>query len=44
MFLTIILLIIIAVEVVFSPRLDYTNEGNLLLWYGRKFRNYIKIF
>jgi len=39
--LFIILVIIIVIEVAFYPRLDYTREHKLLLWYstpkGRKY-------
>ena len=39
----IIFLIMVLVELFFRPRFDYTREGWILLWYGRKHRNYIKI-
>lgn len=39
-FLTIILII----EFRISPRLGFTRENNLLLWYGKKERNYIIIW
>lgn len=45
------LLLIVAalIEWVFRPRLDYLvdtrySEGWIVLWYGRKWRNYIKLF
>jgi hypothetical protein len=48
MSLTILILciffLIIVLEVVFRPRLDRTEEGNLLLWYGRNKREYFKIY
>lgn len=39
-------LIIIAgiIEILYKPRLDKTSEGNMLLWYGRKTRNYIVLW
>ena len=38
------LVAIILIEIFFKPRLDYTRERKLLLWYGRKVRNYIVLF
>jgi hypothetical protein len=32
---------ILIIEIAFSPRLGYTREGNILLWYGKKERKYI---
>lgn len=29
------------IEIAYSPRLGYTREGNVLLWYGKKERKYI---
>lgn len=39
-------LIIIAgtLEILYKPRLDKTSKGNMLLWYGRKTRNYIVLW
>jgi len=34
-------LFIIGVEIILKPRLDWTREKKLLLWYGRKNRDYI---
>lgn len=40
----IIILIIIISEIIWSPRLDKTIEGDLLLWYNKnKHREYIKL-
>lgn len=39
MILSIIILVIL--EIAFRPRLVYTRERNILLWYGRNKRNYI---
>jgi hypothetical protein len=36
-----ILIFAILIEVVFKPRLDITIDKKLLLWYGRRKRNYI---
>jgi hypothetical protein len=35
--------LLIIVEIVFRPRIDRTRDGDLLLWYGRRKRNYIKL-
>lgn len=45
---TIIILLVIAiialtVEISFKPRVDETRDGELLLWYGRTNRKYIKL-
>ena len=37
----IILLVLLALEVKFSPRLGFTKENAILLWYGKNKRNYI---
>lgn len=37
------LILLFIIEVAFRPRLDYTRDKDLLLWYGRNNRNYIKI-
>jgi hypothetical protein len=42
---TIILIIIAgAIEIFASPRLNKTNEGRILLWYGHRKRKYIIIY
>jgi len=38
-----LLLIVTTIELLFSPRIDRTREGDILLWYGRRKRKYIKI-
>lgn len=40
-----LILIVVAfvVKIIFCPRLDYTRDRCLLLWYGRKTRNYIQL-
>jgi len=38
-----IAVIILLVEKSFRPRLDYTRDKKLLLWYGKKQRNYLQI-
>ena len=35
---------ILIIEYLFSPRIDFTINKNLLLWYGRKVRNFYIIF
>lgn len=42
MLLIIVLLVIIENE--FRPRLGWTTEKKLLLWYGRKQRKFIVVF
>lgn len=43
--LIVILIILAAVEIVFSPRFDRTREGNLLLWFNMGHsRSHIRIF
>lgn len=45
MIIIIIFLIIILTEILYSPRLDYTKDEDLLLWYnGKPKRKYIVIF
>jgi len=36
--------VILLIEIIFKPRLDLTRERKLLLWYGRKRRDYIELF
>lgn len=36
--------LILVIEIIFKPRLDVTVEKKLLLWYGRKVRNFIVLF
>jgi len=40
----ILLLVLIAVMLYFNPNVDETNEGDLILWYGRTNRKYIFIW
>ena len=40
--LFIFLLVLLLIEMVYRPRLDYTRDERLL-WYGRKTRKYIII-
>jgi len=35
------IIFLILIEIIFKPRLDITEQKALLLWYGRKIRNYI---
>jgi hypothetical protein len=35
---------ILAIELLFRPRLDRLEGGEFILWYGKKFRNYIILF
>lgn len=39
-----IIILIIGIEIFIKPRLDFTRDKKLLLWYGRKYRNYIVLF
>lgn len=39
-----ILTLAIIIEIIYKPRLDITSEGELLLWYGRKYRKYKILF
>ncbi len=41
--LFIITTLIFLAELAIRPRLDYTGDKKLLLWYGKKNRNYIQI-
>jgi hypothetical protein len=43
MIITIISILILLIEIIFKPRLDYTSEGWLILWYGHKVRKYTRI-
>ena len=40
----IILAIALIIEIVFSPRLGFTTEDKILLWYGKSKRNYIVLW
>jgi len=42
--LLITLLITLIIEILFRPRLDYTTQNKLLLWYGVAERDYIVLF
>jgi len=39
-----IILILIFIELIFSPRVDITKNKDVLLWYGKTKRKYIKLF
>jgi hypothetical protein len=36
-----LIIFLILIEIIFKPRLDITEQKAVLLWYGRKVRNYI---
>ena len=38
-----ILLIALVAEIQFSPRLGFTRENKILLWYGKRNRKYIML-
>jgi len=38
-----IIIIGLILELIFRPRLGFTSEGKILLWHGRRKRNYIVI-
>lgn len=40
----ILVILTLIVEVVYKPRLDFTREGKLVLWYGRNVREYWILF
>jgi len=40
----IILVIALIIETVFYPRLGFTTEDKILLWYGKSKRNYIVLW
>lgn len=40
----ILIVIGIFIEIIFSPRLDWTSENELLLWYGGLKRRFIKLW
>lgn len=40
----IILIMLFFVEITIYPRLDFTREKKLLLWFGKRNRKYIVIF
>ncbi len=41
----IILILVLIVSIwYYKPSLDYTKEKNLLLWYGRSNRKYVKLW
>ena len=37
-------IVVLAIEWLFKPRLDYTSDGWWVLWYGKRNRNYIILF
>ncbi len=39
-----ILILIFYIELYYKPRLDYTKEKKLLLWFGNTKRRYITIY
>jgi len=41
--LIIILIVLFFSDLMWKPRLDFTREGNLLLWYGKTTRKHIKL-
>ena len=43
---TVIMILVIAlmVEIMVSPRIGFTREDRILLWYGKKKRDYIVIW
>lgn len=41
--LSIIVIIICGILIYYRPSLDWTRNGWLLVWYGRKKRNFFKI-
>jgi hypothetical protein len=42
--ITTILIVILVIELQYTPRLDFTKDGNILLWYGKNERKYIVLF
>jgi len=44
--ITLILLVLLAasVEIIYSPRLDFTRNEHLLLWYGKINRKFVIIW
>lgn len=38
------LFVIICLFIIFNPKIDYTRDGKVLLWLGRKNRLYIVLF
>lgn len=41
--ITLITLVIFITDFLVKPRLDYTRDKKLLLWYGKQNRNFIEI-
>lgn len=44
MIVVFIVVLLLLIEVVWKPRLDITSENQVILWYGRKVRNYEILF
>jgi len=42
--LTAVLLAIVLVEKELRPRIGFTREGKMLLWYGKKIRKFMVLF
>jgi hypothetical protein len=40
----IILIIALIAEIMFSPRIGFTREDRILLWYGKEKRDYIVLW
>lgn len=42
-FILIISIIWILMKFIWDPKIDYTRNGEIILWYGKKIRKYITI-
>lgn len=41
--LTLLLLLLLIIELIYKPRIDFTRDGKCLVWYGRNNRKYIEL-
>lgn len=39
-----VILFLLIIEGIFRPRIDITNVGDVILWYGKKYRKPLKLF
>jgi hypothetical protein len=44
MILILILIVLLFAEVFYVPRVDYTRDNKVILWYGKKIRKYKVLF
>jgi hypothetical protein len=43
-YIVLIIITFTAVEIIWKPRIDTTEDGKILLWYGRRKREFFILF